>query len=90
MTMIFLKQKVKDYQTWKSSFDKQASARELFGCRGCRIFRDLHDQDEVIVFLELENIAGARQLLQSPDFKKITGLNGDGACYVEDAGTVPA
>ena len=90
MAMIFLKQKVKDYQTWKSSFDKQADARELFGCKGCRIFRDLHDPDEVILFLELENIGGARQFVQSPDFKKITGMNGDGACYVEDAGTVPA
>ena len=92
MTIIFLKQRVKDYQTWKSAFDKQADARELLGSRGCRIFRDLHEPEEVILFLELdETLVGARQFIQSPDFKKVTGgLNGDGASYVEDAGTVPA
>lgn len=79
-----------DYQTWKSTFDKQADARELYGCLGCRVFRDLHDPDEVILFLELENLTGARQFLQSPDFKKVTGLNGDGASYVEEARLIPA
>ena len=63
MVYMLVRHKVKDYAVWKSVFDQHADLREKYGCLGGSIFRNTDNPDEVVVFLEWNDLKGIHEFL---------------------------
>jgi hypothetical protein len=55
---------VRDYDLWRSAFDKDAGGRERFGARSYRIFRPVDNEHEVMLDLDFDTAAEANQFLE--------------------------
>ena len=54
---------VRDYDQWRTAFDKDAGGRERNGARRYRIFRPLDDEHEVILDLDFDDTTVANGFL---------------------------
>ena len=70
MPYILIRHKVEDYSKWKPVFDEHNSARKAVGSKGGYLLRNSDDPNEVVIFLELDDIEKARQFVQSEDLRK--------------------
>jgi hypothetical protein len=61
MTTLQLEHAIKDFETWKAAFDRDPIGRRGLGVRRHRVFRPLDDPNYVIVELEFDSVAAARQ-----------------------------
>jgi hypothetical protein len=54
---------VRDYDRWRSAFDKDAGGRERSGARRYRVFRPVDDEHEVMLDLDFDTAEEARGFL---------------------------
>ncbi len=70
MPLIIVRQKVKDYQSWKRIFDAAYALRRASGEQSCRIFRNTEDPNEITLLLEWDNIQNAVKYSQNQLFRE--------------------
>ncbi len=63
MTTLRLELEVRDYELWRSAFDKDAGGRERSGVRRYRIFCPVDDDHEVKLDLDFDTAADAGEFL---------------------------
>ena len=69
MPYVLVRHKVEDYAKWKPVFDEHAVTREGSGSQGGYLLRNADNPNELVVLLEWDDLAKARQFTQSEDLK---------------------
>jgi len=70
MPYLLVRQKVIDYEQWKSVFDAHSVTRQANGSRGGQLFRNASDPNELVVLLEWDVLEMARQFAQSEEWRE--------------------
>jgi hypothetical protein len=65
MTWLVVEHKVEDYAKWKPSFDASKPQRDAAGLRGGYIMHSPGDPNDLTVALQIDDIAKAREFMQS-------------------------
>jgi uncharacterized protein (DUF1330 family) len=71
MPYLLVRQKVTDYEQWKSAFDAHSVTRQANGSRGGHLFRNASDPKELVVLLEWDVLENARQFAQSEEWCEV-------------------
>ena len=71
MPYLLIRQKVVDYEQWKSAFDAHGLTRQANGSRGGLLFRTAADPNELVVLLEWDVLERARQFAQSEEWREV-------------------
>ena len=61
--------KVKDYATWRTGYNAHETSRTSAGISNGRVFRSAEDPNDVVVLLDVADVAKARTWLGSEDLK---------------------
>lgn len=67
MATVIVRHRVADYSKWKPVFDAHEPMRRQAGLRSHIVFRDLDDPSQVILVLETDDLARAREFVRSTD-----------------------
>jgi hypothetical protein len=59
MPVLRLEHAIRDFDLWKSAFDRDPIGRERSGVRGHRVFRPIDDPNYIAVDLEFDTVAEA-------------------------------
>jgi len=83
-----------DFEKFKAVFEEAANLRQSHGSKGVRVFRNVDQPNEVMIVGEYEDLARARQLFQSPDFRAAiqrAGVTGrPEVSFMEEVAQLPA
>lgn len=94
MPHVIVRISFEDFAKWKSVFDEAQSMRKSYGSKGVRVFRNIEKPDQAVIVGEYEDLAKARQMFQSQEFREATrrgGVSGPPeVTFLEDAGQLPA
>ncbi len=71
MPYLLVRQKVTDYEKWKSAFDAHSVIRQAHGSRGGQLFRSASDPTELVILLEWDVLERARQFAQSEEWREM-------------------
>jgi hypothetical protein len=63
MTTLRVELEVRDYDSWRSAFEKDAGGRESSGARRFRIFRPVDDEHQVMLDLDFDTTTDAEAFL---------------------------
>jgi hypothetical protein len=63
MTTLRIELEVRDYDLWRTAFEKDAGGRERSGARRYRIFRPVDNEHEVMLDLDFDSAADAGAFL---------------------------
>lgn len=69
MMHTIMRLKAKDYDKWKPVFDANSPARKAKGEKGGRLFHNVDDRSEVIIYLRWDTEENARKFFASEDLK---------------------
>jgi hypothetical protein len=61
--------KVKDYATWRTSYDGREKSRLSAGITNGRVFRNAQDPNDVVILQDVADVEKARTWLASDDLK---------------------
>ena len=61
--------KVKDYSTWRPSYDGNEKGRLSAGITNGRVFRNAQDPNDVVILQDVADVAKARTWLGSDEMK---------------------
>ena len=87
MTTI-VQSKVRDYATWKKTFDSLKELRTSKGATTDHIYRDADDPNKVIAILKWSSTSNARKYYTSEEFKSAlvkAGAEGTTIAYLDEA-----
>ena len=76
MPYLLIRHKVKDYTEWKPVFDEHGATRKASGSKGGYFLRNIDDANEVVIFMEMDDLEKARQLVQSEDLRQAMERSG--------------
>jgi uncharacterized protein (DUF1330 family) len=76
MPYILIRHKVKDYAKWKPVFDEHGATRKASGSKGGYLLCNTEDPNEVVIFMEMDDLEKARQLVQSEDLRQAMERSG--------------
>lgn len=76
MPYIMVRHKVRDYTKWKPVFDEHGATRKAIGSKGGYLFRNTDDPNEVVMFIEVDDLEKARQFVQSEDLREAMERSG--------------
>ena len=68
--------KVKDYSTWRPSYDGNEKGRLSAGITNGRVFRNAQDPNDVVILQDVADVAKARTWLGSDEMKATMQKNG--------------
>ena len=71
MPYLLVRQKVTDYEQWKSAFDAHSVTRQANGSRGGLLFRNAADPNELVILLEWDVLERARRFAQSEEMREV-------------------
>jgi hypothetical protein len=69
MGMVMFHSKVKDFSSWKKTFDSDDSFRKGAGISNARIFRSAENGAEVVVLMDFQDLTRAKQFTKSGELK---------------------
>jgi hypothetical protein len=69
MTVLVIRYRVQDFGTWKTVFDEEVDDRRAHGSRRERIFHDVADAQEVLVYLEWDDAERAQLFARSDNLR---------------------
>jgi len=69
MIHTIIRLKVKDYDKWKPIFDEHSATRKAGGEKGGRLFHNVDDSSEVLIYLRWETMENARKFFESEELK---------------------
>jgi quinol monooxygenase YgiN len=58
-----------DYAKWRAGFDKAAPFREKAGMKNVQVYRDVDNPTDALVWSEVDDVARARAILDSPEMR---------------------
>jgi hypothetical protein len=61
--------KVKDYATWRKGYDEHEKSRLSAGVTNGRVFRRAEDPNDILILLDVADVAKARTWLGGDDLK---------------------
>lgn len=76
MANLFIHHKVKDYTTWKSTFDGFIETRRAGGEKAYQIFHPDDDPNNLLLLFEWDSLANARKFMANPELKEAMGAAG--------------
>jgi len=79
---VLVHQRITEFDRWKEVFDRLGPARAAASCRSTTVFRNREDPHEVVVLLDFDDLASARQHMSSAELRRAWQEAG-----VTDAGT---
>jgi quinol monooxygenase YgiN len=82
MPHVLVQQRIAEFDRWKEVFDRLGAARAAASCRATTVFRNREDPHEVVVLLDFDDLAQARQHMSSAELRRAWREAG-----VTDAGT---
>lgn len=74
MPYVFLRQKIKDYSTWKPGFDADIEERQARGATGAQVFRDADAPNVVSILVQFKDMASVQSMMermQTPEMQQI-------------------
>ena len=93
MPFLLVRHKVKSFANWKPAFDEHDLARQAMGSLGGRLFRNIDDPNEVLILLEVQDLAKAREFAGSEELKQVMQRAGVAdepeICFLDEAGRPP-
>jgi hypothetical protein len=69
MPYAMVRHKVSDFAKWKPAYEAHKSMRAAAGIKEGHVLRNVDNPNEVVVFLEVTDLAKARAFMTSPDLK---------------------
>jgi len=70
MTHLLVRQKVKNYDEWKTAFDAHSDFRQTHGSRGGHLFGNATDPNEIFILFEWDDLEKARQFADSDELRE--------------------
>ena len=70
MPYLLVRHRVDDYGRWKPGFDEHGTTRKSHGSAGGLLLRNADDPNELVILLEWDDLAKARQFAQSDDLRE--------------------
>ncbi|BAX82230.1 hypothetical protein [Labilibaculum antarcticum] len=77
MIYLLIKQSIKNFVRWKSSFDQFHEYRKVGGELSCEIYATNEKRDEHIILSQWKSEASALEYLESQSFEMIKELEGE-------------
>ena len=68
--------KVKSYPEWKAGFDSHAAAREQMGINITGLYKDLNDENSLVITAEMESAEKANAVFSNPEFRAVQAAAG--------------
>jgi quinol monooxygenase YgiN len=69
MPYAMVRHKVADFAKWKVAYESHKSTRAAAGIKEGHVLRNVDNPNEVVVFLEVTDLAKARAFMTSPELK---------------------
>jgi hypothetical protein len=69
MAVLVIRHRIQHYDTWRAVFDEDSGARQALGSRRERIYRGDGGEDEVLIYLEWDDIDRAHLFVRSDDLR---------------------
>jgi quinol monooxygenase YgiN len=69
MTVLRIKHKVRDYDSWKTVFDDFVETRKKGGEKSYRVCHTENDPNDLELTFEWDNVENARSFFKSPELK---------------------
>jgi quinol monooxygenase YgiN len=73
---MFVKHKVRDYKTWKPTYDGLGSVRKQKGVTAASVHRDANDPDTIIVMHQFRDLNAATGFASSEELKSAMAKSG--------------
>jgi len=70
MNYAILRFKVQDFNSWKPVFDDNKLTRKAAGLKDVLMWRNIDDQNEIVLLFEVSDIAKAKEFSTSADLKE--------------------
>ena len=68
--------KVKDYSSWRKSYDENEKSRLSAGITNGRVFRRAEDPNDVVILQDVADVPKARSWFDSDDMKAVMQKSG--------------
>ena len=88
MPHVLVHQRIGEFDRWKEVFDSLGPARSAASCRSTAVFRNREDPHEVVVLLEFDDLARAREHMGSAELRvawRDAGVTDPGTRTILDA-----
>lgn len=69
MPVLLAKQRVQDFWAWKKAFEEQGAVRRSQGVTGVKIYRNIDDPCDLVIILEWDTLAQARDCLETAELE---------------------
>lgn len=83
MIYLLVKQSIKNYVSWKISFDQFLEYRKIGGEISCKIYQASRDREEHIILFQWKNEESALDFLESQSFAMIKELENEEPSYIQ-------
>ena len=67
---VLVHQQITEFERWKEVFDRLGPARAAASCRATTVFRNREDPHEVVVLLDFDDLASAREHIGSAELRR--------------------
>ena len=69
MPTLFLKHKVRNYDSWRPAYDGHAGKRSEAGLKEIGVYRDSRDPNDLLIVWAADDLNKAKTFISSPDLK---------------------
>jgi hypothetical protein len=69
MPLMIVHHKVRDYASWRPIYDAHESSRTRAGITNGRVYRKVEDPNDLVILLDVADVAKARAWTASEDLK---------------------
>jgi len=76
MPYVFVRHKVEDYNKWKPVFDEHGAVRKTIGSKCGYLFRNIDNPNEIVMYIEVDDIEKAREFVKSDDLRQTMERSG--------------
>ena len=71
MATLFVRHKVKDFNTWKAAYDEFDAERKSMGVTGDGVYQADGDPNDVTVYHHFEGMESAKAFMNSPRLREV-------------------
>ena len=76
MPYMVVRHKVEDYAKWKPIFDEHGATRKASGSKGALLLRNADDPNELVIVMEWDSLARAKEFAGSQNLREVMGRAG--------------
>jgi hypothetical protein len=70
MPHVLVHQRITEFERWKEVFDRLGPVRVAASCRATTVFRNREDPHEVVVLLDVDDLARVREHIGSAELRR--------------------